>query len=491
MASTRTEIPKDSHAQPHRHHDRPLAESIAIATRSIHAKLNKLIIARLPLALPPRVTDPAVYVSGLLHITPIYITFEALWRDLLDSGPDTNSDGNASDTCDPETWHPDSGETAFPASDAHKPSACSRIQSLLQHLFIPGLMRSGRLRADIANLTGWSDDVVEGQLKVVGQTGRLDDFVQHIKRVVERRPHVLVAYSYILFMALFAGGRFIRATLESAGDDFWNHIPSPIKPASVSCQPSARPTKRASGLTDEEIPKDDYYCHATHTMPLRFFHFQTPEDGEDLKREFKRRLADLGGILTTREKHDIIQESVCIFENMTLLVQQLDSVCDALGRKDSSNTTASLYEPVDQFHPFRSRLRDSVSIARERSARSSRLSSGGVGRAWNYWVNGVHPSLVEPESQVNEPSGHPDVSEVDGGIELCPASAKFMRFEKALPRPTRLPSKEIETEHDFNACLKTASRQLHWERVVNWLIMVAFGAAVFGAFFSARRGGEI
>ncbi|KAF4981005.1 hypothetical protein FZEAL_3120 [Fusarium zealandicum] len=492
MASIRTDFSQESQPQPPpQHHDRPLAESIAIATRSIHAKLNKLIIARLPLALPPHAADPSSYVAGLLHVTPIYITFEALWRDILDSTPITNINDKKSDGCDPETFNSGAGEDAFPASDAHEPSTCGRMQSLLQHLFLPGLLRSDRLKADIANLTGWSDNTVEDQLRFVRQTGRLGDFIQHIKRSVEHRPHVLLAYSYILFMALFAGGRFIRATLESAGDDFWDHLPSPVKPTSLPCQPSSRPTKRASGLCDEEIPKDDYHCHATHTMPLRFFHFQTPEDGEDLKREFKQRLASLEGLLTTREKEDIVKESVCIFENMMLLVQQLDLVCDDPGLKQSSSRTSSLYDLVDQFHPFRSRLRDSVAITKERSVRASRLSSNGVKQAWNTWMKSAASSPVDSQSGVDLPSLHPAVTRIDGGIELCPAFSKSMRFENSLPRPERVSSKAVEAEHNLEKCLKVASQKFHRPRVIDWLIILALGAVIFGAFFSARRAGEI
>ncbi|KAJ4250728.1 hypothetical protein NW757_006929 [Fusarium falciforme] len=481
MTSTH-DVPNDS--QPHHNHDRLLAESIVAATRGIHAKLNKLIIARLPLALPPRAQDPALYISGLLHITPIYMTFEALWRDILDS-PVNDVDKKETNPHDPDTGLP---EATSPASDVHRLSGCNRVQSLLQHVFLPGLMRSDRLKADIAHITGWSDSLVEDQLRFVEQSGRLGDFIQHIKRSVQHRPHVLLAYSYILFMALFAGGRFIRATLESAGDDFWNHLPSPIKPTSLPCQKSTRPTKRASGLSDEQLPDHDHYCHATHTMPLRFFHFQTPEDGEDLKREFKQRLLDAEKMLTTREKQDIVQESVCIFENMTLLIHQLDSVCGDPERKDSSSTTSSLFELVDQFHPFRSRIRDSVSITKERSARTSTLSSDGVRQVWKSWVNTSASS--PPQGEFVAPTGHPDVSRADSGAASCPAS-KSMRFEKALPKPTRTPSDLAKTKHGLQECFKLASQRLQSMHVINWLMLAAFCALTYGALFSARRGEDM
>ncbi|EGU85527.1 hypothetical protein FOPG_06151 [Fusarium oxysporum f. sp. conglutinans race 2 54008] len=490
MASLRADVSQHPQPQPqHRQHELSLAESVAIATRSVHAKLNKLIIARLPLALPPLATDSSAYITGLLHVTPIYVAFETLWRDILESGLPVDLPGEADETCELET-PPNSAETAFPASDLHELSSCSRMQSILEQMYLPGLMRSDRLKADIANLAGWSNDTVEEQLRLVEENGRLGEFIQHIKRTVQHRPHVLMAYSYILFMALFAGGRFIRATLESAGDDFWDRLPSPVQPNRLPCEERSRPTKRASGLSDEEIPIDDFHRHATHTMPLRFFHFQTPEDGEDLKREFKRRLASMEGQLTAREKQDIVQESICIFDNMTLLVQQLDMVCDAPARKESGgSTTSSLLDLVDQLHPFRSRLRDSVSIARDRIQRSTKLAPSGTKLVWKIWNYSATASTVEPESGIKLPIGHPGLSKDDAAaIVLCPAFSKSMRFDKTLPRPMRLPAKTNTTEHELKDCLQVASKKFDSMSLFNWLIVLTVGVILLGALCSARRG---
>jgi heme oxygenase len=496
MASPQADVSQHSQPQPQlqpqlHQNDRPLAELIAIATRSVHATLNKLIIARLPLALPPLATDSSAYISGLLYITPIYITFETLWRDILESGLPADLPGSESDTCNNDTSMHGSGDAILPTSDVHELSDCSRVQSLLQGLYLPGLMRSDRLKADIANLAGWSSSTVEEQLRLAEENGRLGDFVQHIKRSVQNRPHVLLAYSYILFMALFAGGRFIRATLESAGDEFWDRLPSPVLPSRLPCEERPRPTKRASGLSDEEIPIDDFHCHATHTMPLRFFHFQTPEDGEDLKREFKRRLASIEGSLTASEKHDIVQESICIFDSMTLLVQQLDKVCDKPARKDSGNTASSLLDLVDQFHPFRSRLRDSVSVAKDRIQRSSRLPSKGTKLAWKIWNYGAASSPVEPESGIKAPTGHPGISNDDASIELCPAFSRSMRFNKTLPRPMHLPDKTAGAEHELNKCLRVASKRFDSISFINWLIILTVAVIVLGAFCSARHDREV
>ncbi|KAK7430301.1 hypothetical protein QQZ08_003049 [Neonectria magnoliae] len=484
MESTRPE----SERRDHHHHHRPLAESIAISTRSVHARLNKLIIARLPLALPPRAVDPAVYVSGLLHIAPIYVTFERLWQNILDTAPTPNPGAANSDGCDPELPLLDSSRLALedrrPGTEGdHKAPTCTRIHSLLQHLHLPGLMRSDRLKEDIASLTGWPDHVVEEQLRSVGQTGRLGDFTQHIKRAIENRPHVLLAYSYILYMALFAGGRFIRASLESVGEDFWQQLPSPVMPAELSCQKSTKPVERASGLADEELPEDVHHSHADHKMPLRFFHFKSAEDGEDLKREFKGRLLDSENILTDSEKHDIVQEAVCIFESMTLMITQLDVVC-ASPDQNSSDISTWVEALAGVVNPISARFRDSIAVAKERRPRSSRLSNSSEDSACSV-VKEARGSRRTDSSHQSQ--GHPPVAGM-AEIELCPAFSKSMRFEKALPKPTRGPTYSADAGSNLEDCLKLTSRRLHGVHVANWLMMVAFGAVVIGAFVSGRAG---
>lgn len=468
--------------------ERPLAEAIAVATRSVHAKLNKLIIARLPQALPPRSSDPSAYISGLLHITPIYITFESLWQNILD-GPSVpeietpdfdpnvrSSNGNRS-----------SNSTGIRPPD---PLVCTRIHSLLERLRLPGLMRSDRLRADIGDLTGWPEHLVEEQLKSVGHTGRLGDFTQHIKRSVEHRPHVLLAYSYIMYMALFAGGRFIRAALESVGTEFWDQVPSPIKPGLQTCRSDdARPSEPASGLDEKDIPKDDFNLHGSHTLPLRFFHFPTPLDGEDLKREFKGLILDFEKSLTARERQDVIKEAVCIFDNMMLLVQQLDTVCAANSDEKAGGLEFTEHDVASFFtNPLRARLRDSIFVAKQRSARSSRATSSsedsnGCSQVRRARTGQEHSSRDSTNEQV--PQDHPQFVNL-ADAHLCPAS-RSMRFQKTPPRPPRSRHHQTDGSGSLANNLRVAVHKVQGVHVINWLIMFGIGAVVLGALVSARR----
>ncbi|GKT85025.1 heme oxygenase [Colletotrichum tofieldiae] len=310
----------------------------------------------------------------------------------------------------------------------HQNALCERTRSILTSLYLPGLMRSDRLRSDIASITGWSPEVIEEQLKAVSESGRLAEFTQHVKRTIEKKPHVLMAYSYILFMALFAGGRFIRATLESAGSEFWAQVPSPIPPYQTSCQtkdPSTTvPASAAMGPID--MMRGDHRTigvgtkHSRHSLPLGFFHFATVLDGEDLKKEFKKRLSESESLLTSQERNDIIQEAVCIFDNMLLLVGQLDNVCE------------TNFEDAQATPPTSAgRLRDSLVVTRERKREKTASKGSEDGDTLSSWL------CRHAKQKASETMDTKDLSDLEKQPPACCSASRSMRFEPKLPVPHR------------------------------------------------------
>lgn len=361
----------------------PLGKGINIATRSVHAKLNQNILGRFPRAVPPQANNPSVYASGLLHIAPVYLAFESLWNDYLDThGVHTEKeDGN------PETY-----ESTLPGLLDPQQFSCDsvpeqhppwkRVYSVLSHLYLPGLMRSESLVHDICSITGWTKDIVDEEIKAVAQTGRLGAFVAHIKRSIDNHPLVLLAYGWVLYMALFSGGRFISASLDEAGPDFWSATCGPVQPSGRTCTAPLSAHQRPSPASSENP-----------SLPLSFFHFPTPQDGEDLKTTFKHRLLACQHLLTPEEHDQIVREAICIFENMNLLVAQLDSLFPSTSPADTTAnssppdlTTAS--NPAEpglletwtkglssslSLNPRwgRMRIRDSVAVTKERAVRAA------------------------------------------------------------------------------------------------------------------------
>ncbi|KAI0120130.1 hypothetical protein GGR51DRAFT_554166 [Nemania sp. FL0031] len=315
----------------------PLPDSINAATRSVHTKLNKLVISRLRLALPPQADDASHYVSGLLHVAPIYMTFESLWKIALESldhleghntGGSPNGAARGSVRAQPDDYSGRPPQFAVTA----------RIKPLLSSLYFEGLQRSQALKNDLVSLTGWSSRTLAEQLNDASESPVLSEFLAHTRDSVETSPHTLVAYGWVLYMALFSGGRYIRASLENIYPAFW-------VPASAQ-----RP-----------MPATLANATSAETQPLNFFRFDTPEDGEDLKVEFKRRLLDLGDTLTETEREEIVQEARCIFDYMILLIGELDDICE----KDRESPEARLLSL---------RSRDSVVVENERRQNSTEIS---------------------------------------------------------------------------------------------------------------------
>ncbi|KAK7954985.1 hypothetical protein PG996_015791 [Apiospora saccharicola] len=330
---------------------RPLSEAINIATRPVHTQLNKLVIYRLPLAIPPHVQDPSNYVSGLLHLTPLYSSFESLWREILES-PEPSATGIVPEDHSCEVCKPSAAVHHSPhALDApHIPTVCSRIHSLLHHVHTPELERTEALGADIKALTGWSTELLEEQLSVAAESPVLAAFLQRIRQSVRARPHVLLAYAWVLYMALFSGGRFIRASLAQVEPSFWNANCLSLNP----------------------------------DLPLRFFTFDSPQDGDEIKASFKERFTQSSGsLLTEGEKADVVEEAKKIFEFMIEVVGELDGVCDngsgAAGHDARAEEAGGIMSRMSKLLGLRTR--DSVVITKERRAWAKLLGESRKGAA--------------------------------------------------------------------------------------------------------------
>jgi len=240
--------------------------------------------------------------------------------------------------------------------------------------------RAGRLRADIRILTGTPEHKIDEQLEIVSQHGKLAAFIVHTQRSVDANPHVLLAYAWVLYMALFSGGRYLRALLQDAGgsgNDFWRRDPSPVRPYTVTGDRSER---RRSVSDNEGAAKAQAQAQAQSQGPSRsrsisrsasfmtgmplpgmqFFNFMGDEDGEDIKLEFKKRIGEAEILLTQGEKEDIISEAQAIFEFMVELVGELDQV---MASKEVSVETAKISTP-------QKRSRDSLAV--EKNPESTR-----------------------------------------------------------------------------------------------------------------------
>jgi heme oxygenase len=306
--------------------------------------LNRLIIARLPLALPPHTSNPSIYASGLLYIAPIYIKFESLWQNLLSTGSPTNASAEQRyKSCDEDTLSKALPPNSSSFLSAQQPKLCNNTSFILSQLLLPELLRSERLRSDIKLLLGKRSQEVDEQLSHISQNApALTKFIEHIENSIVAKPHVLVAYAWVFYMALFSGGRYIRGLLQSAGTDFWLQSPSQSVPTPQTPQDIINTflTTQKTSLTDMHdrvlshvkeltLSFESYASEkATTQTSHQFFHFPGVKDGEDIKREFKKRVADIDILLADEEKDEIVQEAQHIFNFMVGIASDLDAVCN-------------------------------------------------------------------------------------------------------------------------------------------------------------------
>ena len=118
------------------------------------------------------------------------------------------------------------------------------------------------------------------------------DFVNHIYKVHQEKPHVLLAYCHVMYLALFAGGKVLRSSLAKATGLF----------------------PQVDGQTTEQVS-----LYGTN-----LFQFDV-EDDQVLRQSYKREyeLATRNA-LTEQEKLDIIEEAKEIYKRNAEMIRGIE-----------------------------------------------------------------------------------------------------------------------------------------------------------------------
>ncbi|KIY03802.1 uncharacterized protein Z520_00493 [Fonsecaea multimorphosa CBS 102226] len=227
-----------------------LPEELRATTRQRHHALNAQITQRLPLSLPPIADSPFNYTKGLIVFGQIYFAFENFLETQLVSG-----------------------------------QLDQRLLHIYERVCFSWLLRSSRLQTDIDTLKSQLLRSQVEELEALVEESR--GFRLRIERALSARPHVMLAYTWTMYLALFNGGRWIRRQLVSAGPEFW------------------RPG----------------------TPPLSFWDFHSEEDvdvDERLKGDLKEGFREAASTLTDSEQRDVVQEALNLFDLCTEMVDFLD-----------------------------------------------------------------------------------------------------------------------------------------------------------------------
>jgi heme oxygenase len=260
--------------------------------RPHHTSLNRFITSRLPLCLPPNTNTPEIYAAGIEHFGGIFLTFEDVWDNLV------------AGTGLEDTWDSLDHLAASTSSTADE-----RMIAFLRGLRPGGLARTGRLLRDIEVLNRGNGTAGRETAEMMrGQA--LAEFMSHIREAVKEKPHLLLAYAWTMYMAVFSGGRWIRSQLCQQGVEFWSGAPA---------QPTNTTTDEAGKLQVQDMA-------VFEPLGLSFWFFPGSQDGEDIKATFKQRLQDGEDILTPEQRADIVAEAQEIFTRCDALVRELDAM---------------------------------------------------------------------------------------------------------------------------------------------------------------------
>ena len=168
------------------------------------------------------------------------------------------------------------------------------LQGALLEMRHLDLLRTSRLQRDIRNIHEKTSPATTTSLLQQSDIERLQNcssvLQERIFTSVMTRPHILLAYMWTMYLALFNGGRWIRRQLNSAGTEFW--------------------------LSD-----------ASHNqLPLSFWDFSGTDEGESVKVKFKQLFDQAAETLTDDEKDQVVSESFRLFATCADLVTLLDQL---------------------------------------------------------------------------------------------------------------------------------------------------------------------
>jgi hypothetical protein len=233
-----------------------------------------------------------LYTIGISRFAEVFFAFESAWISQLDRlGGVGSSDSREYDVLD-----------SFVGDEA------GRIRRILSQIYDPELLRSDRLRSDLLVLRSLISNSEHGQ------RGSWDDgdtskegnaelansavaFASHIKSSLDCKPHILLAYAWVMYMATFDVGVHIRRKQLAAGTDFWGQ-------ASASMSPSDDQSDISNGLS--------------------FWFFPGNQEDETIKMKFQQRLLNAFSLLTATEWVDVIWAAIDILEWCAKILHEID-----------------------------------------------------------------------------------------------------------------------------------------------------------------------
>lgn len=159
-----------------------------------------------------------------------------------------------------------------------------RLLEIYEMLHLPQMLRTEKLQNDIALIKDRLEIDQAEELELLADQSRV--FATRIDEELSANPHVMLAYCWSMYLALFNGGRIIQKLLNSAGAGFWKGEP----------------------------------------LPLSFWDFEgDASEVEHLKNTCKERFLVAASLMTDAEKDDVIEGTNRLFDLCAEIVSFLDN----------------------------------------------------------------------------------------------------------------------------------------------------------------------
>merc|ERR1740123_1600108 len=160
--------------------------------------------------------------------------------------------------------------------------------SLIGDLLIPGMARTEALESDLAHFLGegWKEDyVIRPEVAL---------YLDHLKKLEQENPYLLIPYIYHLYMGLFSGGQILAAK---------------------------RKYLTLSGNKNDDPPAG---CAVTSYQNKTI---------KQLKTQLRQAVNDLADNLDQELKQEILKESVKVFELNNVVIKSVKGVNQVLMKK--------------------------------------------------------------------------------------------------------------------------------------------------------------
>jgi len=164
--------------------------------------------------------------------------------------------------------------------------------SLIGDLLIPGMARTQALESDLAHFLGdgWKEDYVIRPEVVL--------YLDHLKKLEQNNPYLLIPYIYHLYMGLFSGGQVLRAKRF-------------LSLSSIS---------GSGGEVDGEKPGNSVTTYGDVTIGA-------------LKKQLRKAINDLAEELDEETKQNILDEGVQVFKMNNVIIGSVKGVDRVLKRR--------------------------------------------------------------------------------------------------------------------------------------------------------------